>query len=165
MSNVLTVPMRNGNREMQTKKQHRQKVLTVPMRNGNRDGIVFIDEANFGSYRTYEEWKQYISKYTFCHSNTVLTVPMRNGNGVMILLAVSGVDVGSYRTYEEWKPFLSILFHHRCFVLTVPMRNGNPCCEMIVLRSSSGSYRTYEEWKHSALIGVTVLNVWFLPYL
>jgi len=50
-------------------------------------------------------------------------------------------------------------------VLTVPMRNGNPCCEMIVLRSSSGSYRTYEEWKHSALIGVTVLNVWFLPYL
>jgi len=32
-------------------------VLTVPMRNGNRDRRVQVKQHMLSSYRTYEEWK------------------------------------------------------------------------------------------------------------
>ena len=32
-------------------------VLILPMRNGNLDDTAFCDNAYFGSYPTYEEWK------------------------------------------------------------------------------------------------------------
>jgi len=54
-------------------------VLTVPMRNGNLDIEVPEYEQNFGSYRTYEEWKLSIL-FSECDVRMVLTVPMRNGN-------------------------------------------------------------------------------------
>jgi len=35
-------------------------VLTVPMRNGNKDFLIENNMINNSSYRTYEEWKRVI---------------------------------------------------------------------------------------------------------
>jgi len=100
-------------------------VLTVPMRNGNSNLQDLKKLRDGSSYRTYEEWKQRLAKWwrwrliwflpylwgmetEQIHDKSeqqhVLTVPMRNGN----LL----VDFGE--------------ICQGIFVLTVPMRNGNP---------------------------------------
>jgi len=75
------------------------------------------------SYRTYEEWKQYLND-TIRKRKWVLTVPMRNGNLVQV----------DYNCQFAW-------------VLTVPMRNGNAWSSSASCSSSFSSYRTYEEWK------------------
>ena len=76
---VLTVPMRNGNRTWDTVHRYVYWVLTVPMRNGNQTksgvrvclGMRFLpylwgmethilpirQQRLISSYRTYEEWK------------------------------------------------------------------------------------------------------------
>ena len=77
---VLTVPMRNGNSLSPGEGSSLSRVLTVPMRNGNIDIQMHSERTNYGSYRTYEEWKL-DTVDTNCHcSYPVLTVPMRNGN-------------------------------------------------------------------------------------
>ena len=78
-------------------------VLTVPMRNGNTVKDNNNNTIFKGSYRAYEEWKQW-SKVYF---------------DIFLLFR-------SYRTYEEWK----LRCYCRSVgvyssVLTVPMRNGN----------------------------------------
>jgi len=57
------------------------KVLTVPMRNGNVANTAYSASYNRRSYRTYEEWKQYLYIFNL--------IPL----------------VRSYRTYEEWKHY------------------------------------------------------------
>jgi len=54
-------------------------VLTVPMRNGNAE-VENLQKLVVGSYRTYEEWKHDVDLKTTYKFVTVLTVPMRNGN-------------------------------------------------------------------------------------
>jgi len=121
-------------------------VLTVPMRNGNRQYGVILHLFKDRSYRTYEEWKLYYYSWSG-RNNIVLTVPMRNGNvrffddvasGKKTFLpylwgmethktdSCTGWGGSSYRTYEEWKlddkQIIQIIEDK---VLTVPMRNGN----------------------------------------
>jgi len=76
---VLTVPMRNGNKSEYFSEKKGPIVLTVPMRNGNPVFVFSINTSNFSSYRTYEEWKlgAHVTSYPQVR---VLTVPMRNGN-------------------------------------------------------------------------------------
>ena len=109
---VLTVPMRNGNIACtKTSLTLAASVLTVPMRNGNTLSSFLSHLSNSRSYRTYEEWKLFLS-----------------------LAFRSASSLGSYRTYEEWKRRnkkeireLGVL------VLTVPMRNGNIKREPVLL--------------------------------
>jgi len=94
------------------------------MRNGNTRGKNCVVTREYGSYRTYEEWKHAVAKVS------------------------SVVFVSSYRTYEEWKHGHDWWNASTSTVLTVPMRNGNclaNCCTCV--RSTPGSYRTYEELK------------------
>ena len=66
---------------------------------------------NFGSYRTYEEWKHILESQT------------------------DKEIVSSYRTYEEWKHAHQIINDEPSLsVLTVPMRNGNSPEELEVLK-------------------------------
>ena len=98
-------------------------VLTVPMRNGNPRNVSLLNLNNpflpylwgmethpwsivtvrrEGSYRTYEEWKQW---WQDCCSRE---------------------SQRSYRTYEEWKRGRFVSAYQPIWrVLTVPMRNGN----------------------------------------
>ena len=55
--NVLTVPMRNGNKENNFRRFSIKEVLTVPMRNGNEFQPLGNPQHYPRSYRTYEEWK------------------------------------------------------------------------------------------------------------
>ena len=102
-TNVLTVPMRNGNHQrVNYGITLLLLVLTVPMRNGNFFTSSCICSAFFqflpylwgmetffrsikripslSSYRTYEEWKRQLAKTELKANTWVLTVPMRNGN-------------------------------------------------------------------------------------
>jgi len=101
---VLTVPMRNGNTFNPISRNNWVYVLTVPMRNGNNGMLkstsktfagflpylwgmetpwIILEKnaADWGSYRTYEEWK------------------------LNPIWQVTNSSVCSYRTYEEWKQF------------------------------------------------------------
>ncbi len=102
-NSVLTVPMRNGNNFPCQSSDTQTEVLTVPMRNGNKKIYISVVRfCEFGSYRTYEEWKQDIP-----------SIP-------------SKTITSSYRTYEEWKQCTSpSCCPAQLPVLTVPMRNGN----------------------------------------
>ncbi len=140
---VLTVPMRNGNRNLSRLSSPGMViVLTVPMRNGNWILPVTDTSDESCSYRTYEEWKPDISKGDI-NSITVLTVPMRNGNMHILLF-----------------------LHTPVRVLTVPMRNGNEGLSAVWdCQSVFCSYRTYEEWKLRDLCIFLCLHQAFLPYL
>ncbi len=99
-------------------------VLTVPMRNGNlREHAE--DYLAIGSYRTYEEWKllhshEHNGKYDSSY-RTYEEWKLQERHTVHRLQGAR-----SYRTYEEWKhngkyePTFK-----KEIVLTVPMRNGN----------------------------------------
>ena len=103
------------------------------MRNGNTRGKNCVVTREYGSYRTYEEWKHAVAKVS------------------------SVVFVSSYRTYEEWKHGHDWWNASTSTVLTVPMRNGNclaNCCTCV--RSTPGSYRTYEELK-------LPVELWYVP--
>ena len=145
-SQVLTVPMRNGNGTskldvetifrflpylwgMETPydiviSSRLGIVLTVPMRNGNN--LMHCNHL-----------------YQF-----VLTVPMRNGNFFNTVHKNKAIP-RSYRTYEEWKQVTKYIWpSYSIIVLTVPMRNGNSAVRYIYKDHRKSSYRTYEEWKH-----------------
>jgi len=139
------------------------QVLTVPMRNGNTLVTISSLHSAMGSYRTYEEWKRNNDNSCYTHQ-WVLTVPMRNGNFMLTIFSIifmkvltvpmrnGNIDVftdakslckGSYRTYEEWKR----------------------TSEQIVQTVSKSSYRTYEEWKPHTCSHSFFLFLRFLPYL
>jgi len=176
--------------EMITTSQNIQSpVLTVPMRNGNRQGTKWIRyrlqflpylwgmetlktpkhlKRPISSYRTYEEWKlKRWKRETKVTDGSYRTYEeWKRGHGHFI----SSVKDSSYRTYEEWKPpapgrylrprkcsyrtyeewklwmrMVTTLRQYR--VLTVPMRNGNSTEVQKGLAVDESSYRTYEEWK------------------
>ena len=144
------------------------QVLTVPMRNGNRYNGEYIIFRRTGSYRTYEEWKlhkrilAYVREFGSYRTYEEWKPQLPSRDSVTIWC--------SYRTYEEWKPQWRIWVGFcGSIVLTVPMRNGNlvgtnhvfPWLIVLtvpmrngnhgipsVLTIRTGSYRTYEEWKH-----------------
>jgi len=145
------------------------EVLTVPMRNGNNPYSGNLKRSTHSSYRTYEEWKRFLQKVVHltpkCSYRTyeewkpsglrnfrrgvlfVLTVPMRNGNSSKYLFentlyTVLTVPMRNGNS-NLWYPKISSLS-----VLTVPMRNGNSKLSKIENHWFSCSYRTYEEWKH-----------------
>ncbi len=160
---VLTVPMRNGNFGFSGEPGGCNLVLTVPMRNGNlfifsgagrRDlflpylwgmetpPLLLLSSPCFGSYRTYEEWKQG-GKITWWERIYVLTVPMRNGN----FNKISKVTICK-------GTFLPYLWGMETRPVPRTVCNSFPC-----------SYRTYEEWKPAVDGKVQSGNAWFLPYL
>ena len=116
-------------------------VLTVPMRNGNLGKQYMLKAPSLSSYRTYEEWKQYVPNRFRMSWN------------------------GSYRTYEEWKPVSQVSTTSFSYVLTVPMRNGNWTWQSRAVSLQTSSYRTYEEWKRSLEYQTKKTNEAFLPYL
>jgi len=59
---------------------HPLTVLTVPMRNGNGEVDNLQTRLASSSYRTYEEWKPVRTLSYRDLALLVLTVPMRNGN-------------------------------------------------------------------------------------
>ena len=138
---VLTVPMRNGNFVLIALIKRRLKFLPYLW---GMETMIFLSgiwSLTFGSYRTYEEWKHpYCLCITACCP--VLTVPMRNGNR------------------WKWNVSSKILL-----VLTVPMRNGNLYRFQCSLNIAQSSYRTYEEWKPHGKIPDTEVTRPFLPYL
>jgi len=85
-SQVLILPMRNGNLLRNLKMIYNLLVLILPMRNGNFISFALATLSWICSYPTYEEWKPYI----FSVSPSIL-------------------NKSSYPTYEEWKPSLN--FH------------------------------------------------------
>jgi len=130
------------------------------------------------SYRTYEEWKLFLSlrssSWIF-----VLTVPMRNGNNTMkdefrkvlpgsyrtyeewkpaTLSSFCVKQTSSYRTYEEWKQYISKSFDKGKGVLTVPMRNGN--CKKCIKRMVRWKFLPYL-WGMETLFIISPL----LPHL
>jgi len=67
-------------------------VLTVPMRNGNAQLNDFRKYKKKSSYRTYEEWKLF-EKFLLLRFDLVLTVPMRNGNELNHLVNLNWILV------------------------------------------------------------------------
>jgi len=76
------------------------------------------------SYRTYEEWKQYVPKrFKISWNGSYRTYEEWK---LEFVLRLGGDDyLSSYRTYEEWKLTSHSLKRIDIIVLTVPMRNGN----------------------------------------
>jgi len=77
------------------------KVLTVPMRNGNVQLQFDIVLELVGSYRTYEEWK-------LIETTSSIDMEVRSYRTYEEWKHVEfaygwQMDEGSYRTYEEWK--------------------------------------------------------------
>ena len=141
---VLTVPMRNGNWEI-CERYGNWRGLFLPYLWGMETQSSSQSPPSLTrSYRTYEEWKLFVQRTHWTHSN-VLTVPMRNGNfnssnvsriellflpylwgmETEVRCKTLGVFVSSYRTYEEWKLSTMLSAETSNTVLTVPMRNGN----------------------------------------
>ncbi len=77
----------------------------------------------FGSYPTYEEWKQ--KKKRKSKARTKSSYPTYEEWKPLHLLYMYLSSLGSYPTYEEWK--LACVYFALCFflVLILPMRNGN----------------------------------------
>ena len=139
-------------------------VLTVPMRNGNDQKHPRSEFQPFGSYRTYEEWKQIVTNtiiikshlflpylwgmetsqafHTVLCPSSVLTVPMRNGNQIWLTWV------------KIWIMFLPYLWGMETY--------GKQCKN---LRRRYGSYRTYEEWKLPGVERKLKITTKFLPYL
>jgi len=112
------------------------------------------------SYRTYEEWKQYINQ-RFNMNIKVLTVPMRNGNLEALKEALPRT-ISSYRTYEEWKLSLLLLPLHLVLRSYRTYEEWKPCNSSASCSSSFSSYRTYEEWKHRWWCRACPHSVWVL---
>jgi len=145
-------------------------VLTVPMRNGNREVATASRKSAMGSYRTYEEWKPQFnnsqkrwqcSSYRTYEEWKPSRISAIVGANLWFLPYLWGMET-SLGT-QAYIPHFS--------VLTVPMRNGNSMygtffnavsfvflpylwgmeTSVVTLQRASheiGSYRTYEEWKH-----------------
>ena len=126
-SNVLILPMRNGNIHKILINLCVFSVLILPMRNGN---LVFL-------------------LLLLLFLLFVLILPMRNGNYQKYIFVSVFLYLRSYPTYEEWKPFndwqtrkkiwkfLSYLWGME----TLQIHHNN--------RRVLSSYPTYEEWKLS----------------
>jgi len=97
-------------------------------------------ENGFGSYPTYEEWKQVRTYFIFGKRTPVLILPMRNGNR-------RAFDLGGL--YIE--------------VLILPMRNGNSVLVTLIVVFGIRSYPTYEEWKLK-LIYILCQRIFFCSY-
>jgi len=98
----------------------------------------------WGSYPTYEEWKQCNALlYIKVSEILVLILPMRNGNNTTYHPFPVGGSICSYPTYEEWKPYQWLY----------------------IKEVDAGSYPTYEEWKLSVKIVSSCFTTVFLSYL
>mgnify|MGYP000911334041 CR=1 FL=1 len=77
---VLTVPMRNGNRDVFADYCAFSKVLTVPMRNGNAFASALALIVGLVLTVPMRNGNAFVSSRIGMITFSVLTVPMRNGN-------------------------------------------------------------------------------------
>jgi len=76
---VLTVPMRNGNKEVKNLSVADMEGSYRTYEEWKPSVLSMLRLKAFGSYRTYEEWKPSMALRQATQGR-VLTVPMRNGN-------------------------------------------------------------------------------------
>ena len=102
--------------------------------------------SSFGSYRTYEEWKQKKYAHDILVPFLVLTVPMRNGNDFLICLLPKACWFLPYLWGME-----TFFFRFSSLVLIasfLPYLWGMETHTNIPSTIfATSSYHTYEEWK------------------
>ena len=103
------------------------QVLTVPMRNGNRYNGEYIIFRRTGSYRTYEEWKLLPYSYGLRGCSTFLPY-LWGMETPLLLLGASCSLLSSYRTYEEWKHHSYQYFCHLTGIEFLPYLWGMETC-------------------------------------
>ena len=135
-TNVLTVPMRNGN-SLPSFSALSPKIRFLPYLWGmeTENPKTCIPPRN-SSYRTYEEWKLTKNQRVVCRYDLVLTVPMRNGNFKHNLSQSRRYPVLTVPMRNGNVRFMPPTTLVNLLVLTVPMRNGNSISTYVPNRST-----------------------------